>query len=730
MKLTPLIKPISVQGGTFYTCSSAAEDLQLSLSDSNNKFRFSKFALLKIPPLKSEKLTTESLLTTPQKNYMQINAIPGAYKFYKDKGISPINPSVNEHFAESFQNYFYNLETTITSDPNYDINAKKTVSERVFFKWLKETGAIRFREAKVGKELSGTENAQNSYGIRFVEEDEVQGGYERVVKYVGNINVINSIKNSENAYTEVYMHVPTSHGSTKDVLFASIEDNNYMSGMKFKSNAPGYALEGRDKINTGSNVESHAFFDSEETFDQHWMFDKDAQKWLSPDDEAFKWWYSFPDAYHYMLEENTFSDPKNDIFAIGPEDPNDDSSTDVLKFTRSRLDGISLEFDPNAYYAISSNSDLTSLGDYNASAYAGDKFTFNTILIYYDVYNIDNEEDYSTNLFGILFLDNVDFDKDAGYIESLTKYKASNTLQQNGNAYAFKLNVKFDVTAQDTAVEVTINDYNTYSLQLYADALTEMKKNSTLLIEHIKSYRDLNAKVEELDSIIGDNGLYATLSNEMNSLKTYVENNVTMFDTNKELLKMIEKNAEKINDIFNNKTPIELTYNMDVFEKGSGISIDKTARDKIKIVNENQCFNIGAKPIVTLTSDAHSDKSKYVYETQLREYDNYLRINDKDVLGLGSYFETDRDIVIKINDTTIKWQTGQRFRVSFEYGISLDNTNGPKYTFRIHSGKDADRYTKEIAILTADVFSEHGYKPIIEVICLDADTLEFAVDVF
>jgi hypothetical protein len=49
MAKTPYIRPIAVQGGTFYTFSSAAEDLSLTFNNSLKKFTFSRYALLKIP---------------------------------------------------------------------------------------------------------------------------------------------------------------------------------------------------------------------------------------------------------------------------------------------------------------------------------------------------------------------------------------------------------------------------------------------------------------------------------------------------------------------------------------------------------------------------------------------------------------------------------------------------------------------------------------------------------
>ncbi len=46
---TPLINPLRIQGGTFYSFSSAVRDIQKTFSDDDARFVFSKFALLDIP---------------------------------------------------------------------------------------------------------------------------------------------------------------------------------------------------------------------------------------------------------------------------------------------------------------------------------------------------------------------------------------------------------------------------------------------------------------------------------------------------------------------------------------------------------------------------------------------------------------------------------------------------------------------------------------------------------
>ncbi len=61
--VSPFIKPINKTGGIFYTFSSASEDLTFSFN-STKKFKFSKYALLNLPPI---------LRPTSTQNFIQLD---------------------------------------------------------------------------------------------------------------------------------------------------------------------------------------------------------------------------------------------------------------------------------------------------------------------------------------------------------------------------------------------------------------------------------------------------------------------------------------------------------------------------------------------------------------------------------------------------------------------------------------------------------------------------------
>lgn len=715
--LAPLIKPIRVQGGTFFTFSSASEDLGLSFNDSQNKFRFSKFALLNIPNIGTSGVG---------ENLVNFSNTPGGYSVIDG------SKTANDYLAESFQNYCLNLEAMITSAPEYDSNTPKSVSERVFYKWLKETGAMRFRQAAIGTELAST-----TYGTHFVEEDE-STAYSRVVKYVGDINILNTVRNNNNAFSEVYIYIPTSHGNTPVVMFSGISDANYAPGQVF-TNAPTDPLNdsyiyGR----TGSTIQPaglsiKAFFDSESntfaTLDpfgapaDYTYYDAVTQTWIPQGNPGFSWWYPNPIQNSYFTQPATFQDPNNDTLRIS-------SVNKEVSFVRSRLDGISLEFNTLAYAGMNASS-VSNFGTYNEAA-AAQTFDFNAVLIYYDLYNPTTSVAQATNLFGILFLDNVDpLPSGGGIIPRLTKYKPNSITGDNGNSFGFRINLKFDVNAQDTSIETSINDYNPYSLELYMDALNAMTNSYDLMTSNNAIIADLKTQVTKLQSLVLTTSNSTDITDRLAAIETTLANNGSIYTNNQNLLNLIQRNYEEITNIYKNYTSVNMSYNIDLLNPGQGISIDKSSAGSVKISSANQLFNVGPKPIISLAADFTVNPSSYSYIHNLINFTNYAKLTD------GSYsapFIVDRDVIIYINDSNFTWNAGQSMRFSFKYGLNMSNTNG-NYNFIVYTdAKDTLNtgfpYSAEAAYITYLDFIAKGNSPIIEIVCINPATYQFAFDIY
>jgi len=716
--VAPLIKPIRVQGGTFYTFSSASEDLGLSFNDSQKKFRFSKFALLNIPDIGNPALG---------ENLMNFSNSPGGYSSIDGA------KTLNDYLAESFQNYCLNLEAMISSSTGYDTNLDLTVSERVFFKWLKEAGAIRFREAGVGSEQSSS-----IYGTHYVEEDE-STTYSRVIKYIGDINILNTVKTNANAFSEVYIYIPTSQGNTPVVMFKTVDDANYGISQVF-TNTPADPLNNEYIYGrTGSTVQPaglsiQAFFDSDTnsysvldpfgSSADFYYFNPTINSWEIQGNPGFSWWYANPIANSYFTEPGSFLDATNDRFKI-------ESVNKTVEFTRSRLDGVTMEFNPSVYAGISVGGEVTDFGTYNESA-AAQTFDFNAVLVYYDLYDPSTGVVSATNLFGILFLDNVDLlPTGGGYIPRLTKYKPNTFTGDNGNSYAFRINLKFDVNTQDTSIETSINDYNPYSLELYMDALNKMVESYDVMLQNNSTLTTLQSQVAQLETLVLTQTGITELQAQIDAINTTLESNSAIFTNNANLLSLIQKNYEEITNIYQNYTSVEMSYNIDLLNSGPGIFVDKTSPGSVKIVNTNQTFSIGTKPIVSIASDFTTNATSYSFIHKLINFTNYLKITDG---SANTPYVVDRDVIVYINDANFAWQAGQSMRFSFKYGLDLSNTNG-NFNFIVYTDS-TDKlntgfpYSAEAAYVTYLDFENKGNSPIIEVVCIDPATYQFAVDIF
>jgi hypothetical protein len=716
--VAPLIKPIRVQGGTFYTFSSASEDLGLSFNDSQKKFRFSKFSLLNIPDIGNPALG---------ENLINFSNSPGAFASIDG------SKTLNDYLAESFQNYCLNLETMISSSEDYDANVDTTVSERVFFKWLKEMGAIRFREAVVG-----TEQSASLYGTHYVEEDE-STTYSRVIRYIGDINILNNIKNNANAFSEVYVYIPTSHGNTPTVLFKSVSDANYFPGQVI-TNTPTdplnneyiYGRNGATVQPAGLSIE--AFFDSDtstygvnDPFGAPGTFyyqDPTTGTYYSSTTPGFQWWYSNPIANTYFTEPSSFLDVTNDKFKI-------ESVNKEVAFTRSRLDGITMEFDPAVYAGISSTGASTDFGTFNETP-AAQTFDFNAVLVYYDLYDPASGAVSATNLFGVLFLDNVDIlATGGGYIPRLTKYKPNSFTGDNGNSYAFRINVKFDVNSQDVAIETSVNDYNPYSLELYMDALNKMTDSYDIMLQNNAILANLTTEVANLRSLVLTSSGISEINEQIQNVQTLITENQGVFANNANLLSLIQRNYDEITNIYKNFTSVQMSYNIDLLTSGRGIFLDKSQAGSVRVVNTNQMINVGTKPIVSIANDFSVNPSSFSYIHKLVNFTNYLKLTD----GTAStMYAPDRDVIIYINDADLPWEAGQTMRFSFKYGLDLSNTSG-NFNFIVYTDANDKLdtgfpYSAEAAYVTYLDFENKGNSPIIEVICIDPATFQFAVDIY
>lgn len=729
MNVAPFIRPIQIQGGTFYTFSSSAEDLGFTFNNDGKAFKFSKYALLNIPDIKRP---AQAALN--HENYIQLDAIPGAFRYVEN------SKTYNMMLAESLQNYVLNLEVMLSNYDTYDVNSLETVSERVFFKWLKEIGALRFREAS-------TAESPLTAGLRFTEEY-ASDVYSRVVQYVGEIDVVNSVKNKADAFSELYVHVPTKDGATPLVLFKSFEDESYFPGQNL-INSPSDPLDteylyGRSYSQTNpAGLDTHAFFDSDfatygatvgltagslpsiTTPGEYQLLRYDT----SVMDYIVDWWFPYPEANSYWTQpeatSGTFDDPRNDSFMIRGVKDGTNSPVDVF-FQRSRLDGISLEFDTASYYPIASNPAIKSFSDFNALAETV-SFEFNAVLVYYDITDVSTGNK-ATNLFGVLFLDNVeDTTENGGTIPRLKKFKPNKITGLNGNAYGFKINLKFDINTEDAAIVTAVNEYAPFSMQVFVDALNKIQEAADLLTDQNALIEKLKTEVEELKGLVYNGEDLIELSNKVTDIESMLDASKAYLVNSNSLVELIEKNYVEIMNIYKNKTSVAVSYNTDVLQSGTGINFDKTTPNQIVIENIEQSYTIDTSPIYSVLADFTVTPSAWIKFIPLKPFGNYIKIDNQSAQTL------DRDVYVYIDDTEISWKAGQTLKLVVDHQYPMDMYSQGSFDLVVYTDAQdvlntGENYSKEVARISSSDFFNSGGTPQIEIICIDPSNYTFTFD--
>ena len=729
MAKTPFIRPLQVQGGTFYTFSSSAEDLSFTFNNTSNKFRFSKFALLNIPDFDDGTGTTGGF-----SNYVKLNGPDSAFLDYANSSRIIITGNGNIDFSQSFQSYCLNVESTITGADEYDSTLKQNVSERVFFKWLKEIGAIRWRNSN-STEVSGALNQINvtydSAGLpitqkRYVEGDEPIGTtgsygmtgakYNRVVQYIGNLDIVNSVKNSTNTYSEVYVYIPTRDGNSPTVLFKNIVDTNYYPDYQWTNN-PSNPLNdeylfGRNYDETNpSGLTNLAIFDDDvlgspvASYTDTYTGTNYAGNWYSPRDTANT---------YFTDSQSSFTDPSNYII-------NKSNGLVDVNYVRSKLDSIGIDFDPNSYQGIISNPNISTLEEFNATADSKD-FEFNAVLIYYDVYDPATPSSFATNLYGVLFLDDVNISSGDVFIPRLDKHRPNPVTKLNGNSYGFKINLKFDTDIDQTGVEQAINDYSPFSLSMFMDSMNVLQDASSTLNNAATEFIDLSNRVTNLENITLSSSTTTNIDKRITQLEQAFAANQALFNNTQAVMGLINQNYDLVRAIINNQTSVEVSYNLDLLKQGPGVLLDRSTPNQVTVVNSSQDFNM----LDTLGVGTFTQNGDNIIN--LLDFSNYYKhVNNSNPLTLTG------DLTIRINDGTINWKNGQRFRLSFgdkiypgNYIIKILTNALGKYPI---ANPSSSPYSTIIVSLTEDIFAVHSYEPVFDIVCIDESNLKFQVDV-
>lgn len=645
MPYTPILKRLNKKSTTFYTFESASNDLSKCLGNTSTKeFIFSHFVCLNLPDIKNPQRQGSASAPTSSTNKLDVNP---------DNKVKSSSYLVSRYLQDYVLNFEEHLLANTTISPN-DTEPDKTPAERVFWHWLKKTGAIDFASASNTQVTSGR--------TRYVENE--SGNYKRVVQYIGDIDVTNNVDLNNEAYTEIYIHIPAESGNTPTVLFDSISNSWYEDGKTY--------------TNTGSDQQ-----------------------------------------YIYGQTSGTM-DPSYDPTVVDVLAMYDSGSSYVTGGVGT--DCFCVDFDAESYNEIMTNASINTIQDFNKSTLA-DTFEFNTVLLYYDVLDVSSGKK-TTNLYGVLFLSDVvasDQSNIPDYFQRFPKYKPVEGAY-NGNSYGFKINLRIDLEPNKQGIHSLVNEYNTFSMALFSDAIAKMQNCADTFIKLKDTTTKLGEKVSELETMMANVANYNKMQENINELQRELENANLAFADRNSLLELIAKNSDEIKKLTNGTLTRRLQMNLDVVKPGYDIIVDTSSPEQVVINTKTRGYSlcplncldtgevINMEHPITLSIDGQSRTTNAVY-TYLQTASNMLRFyNEVGVLA-------DEDIVVYINDSMSTWQKGQNMKISFPT-LTLEDLNGKNIVFLTdYNNKNGNgSYGIKDVVLFGELKSDH---PVIELICLD-----------
>lgn len=451
---------------------------------------------------------------------------------------------------------------------------------------------------------------------------------ERTVQYIGNIDVMNTVEVNGDTFEELYIHIPSTVGASSKVLFKKGEETdnkNFIAGMTYNLGSvnddldvsnPSELIIGRTCENPyDSSISNEAIYD----------FDQGKNKYT------------------------TFYEDKDG--------------------NRINCEGYTINFSDTVY------ADGDGISTMNSES--SESFEFNAILIYYDFVKKNDSTKY-TNLYGILFLDNVTDLSDNtgnqkdGYFQRYPKIKS--TTYGGGNSFSLKVDLKID-TIPDTASDVRIyyDPNDVVAMALYEKSLVQLQNCIDTFYTIKTQFASIEQRLSSLETMV-------TGIDNINDLQSRVDRLYNLYDgmttvDTASLLSLIESNTKKLNSIMKGEKNIQLQYDTDVIQGGNGITVNRDGVNKVSISSNQKYSIVGVyndsekTSEITTETPMTTDKVSDEFYLSLKTGTNIAVINYKDE---GYLF---KDIVINIDAKEFPWQVGQSLKICFIGEAMTDRIN-------------------------------------------------------
>jgi hypothetical protein len=394
-------------------------------------------------------------------------------------------------------------------------------------------------------------------GVEVVTDGKLQLLYDKVVQYIGEINSVNNVVESNKSYTEVVSHIGDHQGATPDVLFRTVSDENYKPNLAFPILPSQYQPEILGAENFNSPIRN------------------------TPADYPGDYWGQFD------TTNSTYTTSTGDSLRRSGDYYGVSGDVNNIVVDTSNMDGIVLDFNTDHYSKMNiTNREVTNFDEFNAldvNNVPPVDFEFNAILWYYDATDIDGNT--STNLYGIEFLNHADNNENTALtsIKIPTIKKLVNDGTKDGSSYSFSLNLNFNITNDNIQPSFDPNNINTlFSFDLYNEAMRRLASSNDSFSTVISEHSEIKVKIDDLTQLVYTNTDIETINNRISNLDTllqlYSSNQlvstdtievVTNYSTSPPLIELISRDATyytieslKVTDLYITSGVVPYTVNV------------------------------------------------------------------------------------------------------------------------------------------------------------------------
>jgi hypothetical protein len=313
--------------------------------------------------------------------------------------------------------------------------------------------------------------------------------YNRLVQYIGEINVVSQVHTATKDETEVTAYIPHQAGSTPTIMWETLCDTNYYPSLELPLLSNQKQTEIRGAENLTSPIRQNPSDYPGLYFGQY-------------DDDTHIYKESTGDKIRYSGDY--FGILRNNNVGLDV----DDYIERLSEFNSNYIDGLTLDFNLNHYLKmqITDQSVGFNFDEFNQIVIDGQEpqdFEYNAILWYYEVPKNDGTGDVVNNLYGVTFLNNPDDDDDVDPNHISTYQKLVQTEQHDGLSYVHVLNLSNSVDNDTSSLSfdpLTLN--NTFGFDLYNNVMSNVAKLNESFINIINEFVRMNSELNDVKSLI------------------------------------------------------------------------------------------------------------------------------------------------------------------------------------------------------------------------------------